>query len=367
MEHLILLGLISSFCFVQMMHTQISPIIILIILMGQLIVYFYLEIKKDASYYFIGQSFLTVGMIVGSLVIHPSIGFISVYLLVRHYKGYKAKSVPIVLVLMSLYSWYSQGILQNEEVWIGIATIIFFVIQMQRGKEQLKVSERCNSELRESLNMTKHKLESLSKYNVQIEYATKISERNQIAQRLHDQLGHTLAGNIMRLEVAKLLIDKDSEQSKQVVADVTDSLRIGMDNIRTILKELKPQQSEVGLHTLKQMLTELQNQTGIQTQIYYEGNIAEINIVRWQVITENLIETLTNVQKHSCADQFIVRIYQFNKVLKVQFKDNGLVQGDLRKSLGLRGIEERTIGSGGRVIYQMEDGFETLMIWEGKN
>ena len=51
-------------------------------------------------------------------------------------------------------------------------------------------------------------------YKNQIIYTSQLQERNNIAQEIHDKLGHSISGSLMQLEAAKLIMDKDSNQSK---------------------------------------------------------------------------------------------------------------------------------------------------------
>ena len=45
-------------------------------------------------------------------------------------------------------------------------------------------------------------------YNKQIIYTSQLQERNNIAQEIHDKLGHSISGSLMQLEAAKLIMDK---------------------------------------------------------------------------------------------------------------------------------------------------------------
>lgn len=51
----------------------------------------------------------------------------------------------------------------------------------------------------------------------------------------------------------------------------------------------------------------------------------------------------------------------------MEVKDNGTVPQVLHKGLGLRGMEERVIESGGNIRYNMNEGFSIIMIWVGKD
>jgi signal transduction histidine kinase len=94
----------------------------------------------------------------------------------------------------------------------------------------------------------------------------------------------------------------------------------------------------------------------------------------WACICENMTEALTNMLKHSNADLFRVEIANKNKLLRVEFSDNGKQRhartggteiGASEKAvqgIGLAGIEERCALCYGRCFFEKrEDGFHITM------
>ncbi|MGL6175031.1 MAG: sensor histidine kinase, partial [Cellulosilyticaceae bacterium] len=207
------------------------------------------------------------------------------------------------------------------------------------------------------------RIEEIAKEKSQIEYLTKVNERNLLAQRLHDKIGHTLAGNIMQLEVVKIIFKQDIDKAVEMVGQITDQLRAGMDDIRLTLRELKPEQSEVGIQQIKSILKDVESRHEIKTYLNYEGDLENIGINRWKIIEDNLQEVVTNFLKYSEGDQMSVSIQNLNQVIRVSFEDNGKVQGPIKKGLGIKGIEERMVMNNGRMVLNTDKGFQIILIF----
>jgi signal transduction histidine kinase len=60
----------------------------------------------------------------------------------------------------------------------------------------------------------------------------KFQERDSIAQKLHDSLGHTITGSIMQLEAAELLFDDEPKRAKEIMLRVSGTLKDGLAAIR---------------------------------------------------------------------------------------------------------------------------------------
>ena len=206
------------------------------------------------------------------------------------------------------------------------------------------------------------KIIELEKYLEQNNIMTSLKERNFIAQKLHDHLGHRITSSLMQLEVTKEMIGKDDEMSRRYLVNAMDNLKEGMDEIRNFLSSVKPRQAVVGIETIKEMLMKFQYASGIETLFLCEGDISSIKIGQLSIVEENIKEALTNAAKYSNATKINVSIYIYNKFYRVEVRDNGCGSKDLIKGLGLRGIEERLEVINGRVEYYNDDGFVVSMV-----
>ena len=150
---------------------------------------------------------------------------------------------------------------------------------------------------------------------------------------------------------------------KRGIDKAVGNLREGVDDIRAALREERPVRSELGLNEIHTLLEQFEVNHNIKTNLYQTGNADFIGVDIWQCIHENLKECLTNILKHSNATEFKLSIHVLNKVVKVEFRDNGksaslqssIMGTKYEKGLGLEAIEERTIKCGGRCFFEKTD------------
>ena len=184
-----------------------------------------------------------------------------------------------------------------------------------------------------------------------MEHAARLHERNRLAVRIHDDVGHGISGSIILLEGAMLSLEKQPEKSKEAMAVAVENLRESVDHIRATLKEERTKRSEVGLAQIAAELSRFQaDYPGIETRLETEGELGEITPSIWICVHENLTEALTNLLKHANATMFTVSISVRNKLTKVQFKDNGK-SGEFKIGMGLSAMEERCALCRGRCFF----------------
>ena len=104
-------------------------------------------------------------------------------------------------------------------------------------------------------------------------------------------------------------------------------------------------------------LLKFEYSTGIKTTSNIQGDTNKLTLKLWMVIQDNLNEALTNAAKYSMANEICLSIFIYNKITRIEFRDDGNGYNNLNKGLGLRGIEERVQGLGGRVEYYNDEGF----------
>lgn len=265
--------------------------------------------------------------------------------------------INIGVISLFLKNFYEVGNL----IMIPIFTYSLLHIKHTYLNQILILKKEKNQAAEKNLKVSK-KLEVLEKHSSQIEYLTSLRERNNISQKLHDKIGHTIAGSLIQLEAINLMIEKSPNEANNMIKNVIFSLREGMDDIRLTLKDIKPKKMEVGINRIKFILNEFTKKTKIETFLVFKGNIEAIEYHVLEAIINNLEESLTNVIKHSNATSFTVSIEVMNKAIRVEFKDNGSVIKEIERGLGIKGIEERTSTINGKVTFRTEGGFTTNMI-----
>ncbi len=229
---------------------------------------------------------------------------------------------------------------------------------------------KCHQAMEEQRLMIK-KLEERLKDNRQymktLQDTAALEERNRLATRLHDKVGHGISGSIIMLEASMLLLDLDKEKAREGINRAVLNLREGVDDIRAALREERPVTQKLGMNEIQKMLEEFQINHDKKTRLAVNGDMERIEPEVLVCIYDNAKECLTNLLKHSDATLFELKITRKNKVTAVEYKDNGSKRIDantLVRGLGLQAMEERTIKAGGRFfIADQEFGFKITNIF----
>ncbi|MDR3036882.1 MAG: histidine kinase [Coriobacteriales bacterium] len=157
-----------------------------------------------------------------------------------------------------------------------------------------------------------------------IEQQGRLAERNRFAARIHDKVGHGITGSVLMLEAAQLQLASDPQAARASIACATDNLRESVDDIRRELREERSADTPASRASIAAALAEFSNRhASITTELQTEGALDTIPQSIWVCIHESLLETLTNVLKHTTASHFRVFISHINRLVYVEFGDTG--------------------------------------------
>lgn len=250
----------------------------------------------------------------------------------------------------------------------SILYIIFAIIinaylsQIKNYENSINDLRSANKDVRKRTYNIEEKLVSFDKYLEQSNIVSGLKERNLVAQQVHDKLGHRITGAIMQLEVAKETLDINIDVSRKYLTDAITNLREGMDEIRVVLKHIKPKEKIIGIEDIKETILKFKFNTRIKTILNIKGDIEKLSLGEMVVIQENIKEALTNASRYSNADEVRINIFVFNKFARIEVRDNGLGCKVIKKSLGLIGMEKRLIDIGGNLECFNDNGFVVNMI-----
>ena len=158
-----------------------------------------------------------------------------------------------------------------------------------------------NEKLKEKNEALRGRLDMGVEYENQLKYLTQMEERNSLAQKIHDKVGHTIAGSLIQLEAAFLMLDKDQNMAREMLSNVVNHLKDGIESIRSTLRNIKPAPEQLGINRLKAMLDEFSVNNAIRTSLNYNGGLEPIIHTQWKIIMDNTREALTNTSKYGAA------------------------------------------------------------------
>lgn len=178
-------------------------------------------------------------------------------------------------------------------------------------------------------------------------------ERSMIAADIHDGVLQQLGATAIRLELAQSRVEQqDFSAAKEIIADGAKEIRSCARELRSLLMELRPQVlddnglnaalGELGRHL---EVTKVVVQSDVPEDIGSEFAITIFRIVQ---------EALTNIEKHSQAENATVHVALESGVIRIDVVDDGVgFEGALSgpssegSHLGLLGMRERAQMFGG--------------------
>ncbi len=227
---------------------------------------------------------------------------------------------------------------------------------------QMASTAIANVQLFEQVNANRDRLESLSRRLVDVQEG----ERRHIARELHDEVGQTLTGLKLLLEIAK------NSPTETVKDHLTHTLAL-VEQIAAQIHDLSlnlrpPMLDDLGLlPALLGLFDHYTAQTGVEVIPEHRGLknqrfTTEIETAAYRIVQE----ALTNVARHAGVDRVVVRLWVIQNILGVQIEDRG-VGFELesafasRASSGLSGMRERVTLLGGQFEVESKAGVGTTL------
>ena len=215
-----------------------------------------------------------------------------------------------------------------------------------------------------ALNITTGQLRYLSSQLMEAEE----KERKRIAQELHDEVGQALTGIKFAIDNAgNLVAGGRVEEARQALEHVVQLIRNAIEEARRISVSLRPAMiDQLGIiATISWYCREYQKiYSSISVRQHIGAEEKDIPDHLKIIIYRILQETLTNVAKHSTAEQISVTLQRRDRKLMLDVQDNG--QGFDRQAIqtvagehhgfGLLSLKERVELSGGEFRLQSAKG-----------
>ncbi len=191
--------------------------------------------------------------------------------------------------------------------------------------------------------------------------------RTKLARDLHDGPTQSISAIAMRLNFARLLLDRNPQKVKEELFKLENLARRTTKEIRTMLFTLRPVVLETqGLKAaVEQLIAKLKETGDLPVILEIEEDLEEkldtnIKAVAW-FITE---EALNNAKKYAQADHIWVRMYTRDNYFIAEIEDDGkgfdleatLATYDQRGSFGLLNLQERADLVNGRTTIKSAPG-----------
>ncbi|MDP9107717.1 MAG: sensor histidine kinase [Pseudomonadota bacterium] len=182
----------------------------------------------------------------------------------------------------------------------------------------------------------------------EVEYLSKIAERERIARDMHDVLGHSLSVVVLKSELAQRLLATDPVRAAQELHDIEHAARQALAQVRETISGYRSAGWPAELMQARKLLT--------QAGIAFELDRASTSItVPLPAELENVLslalrEAVTNILRHAGATRCRVALHCERTEWRCQIDDDGVGLSTLRPGSGLTGMRERVEGLGGQLL-----------------
>lgn len=167
---------------------------------------------------------------------------------------------------------------------------------------------------------------------------TSAAELRRIERDLHDGAQARLVAMGMDLGTIEMLVDKDPEKAKQLVAQARRSSADALDELRDLVRGIHPPVlAERGLGDAVRALA-LRLPVAAEVNVELPGRAeAPVESAAYFAVSE----VLTNAVKHADADRIWIDLHHREGRLRVTVTDNGRGGAVIGTGSGLAGIERR--------------------------
>jgi PAS domain S-box-containing protein len=234
-------------------------------------------------------------------------------------------------------------------------------IQLEAVIKELEseILERRRTE--EKLQRYTERLQVLSNRLIEVQEA----ERRYIAQELHDEIGQSLTGIKLALD---MMIKLPTDNMEPCLNEVQKMIQELLRRVRSISLDLRPSMlDDLGLlPTLLWHFDRFTTQTNIRVKFRHDGLNTrfrpEVETAAYRIAQE----ALTNVARHACISEVDVLFKADREKLFIHIEDKGVgfdyssakVSGN---SAGLKGMNERLSMLGGRMTVDSSPGYGTKL------
>ena len=255
-------------------------------------------------------------------------------LLIYHFGVRSFNSLHVRTFLLAQFLVVGQLLIFQEvevEFLVYLLGILTFIDLMTFGLVRIRVVEDLK--------------EAQAKQNAQINLLLAENERSRIGQDLHDSLGHTFAMLSVKTDLALQLFQMEAyPQVEKELKEIHQISKDSMNEVRTIVENLKSRTLTSELETVKKML----EIAGIEVEIDNQLDTASLTQELESTASMILLELVTNIIKHAKASKVYLKLERTEKELILTVRDDGCgfasISGD-----DLHTVQDRVLPFSGEV------------------
>ena len=179
--------------------------------------------------------------------------------------------------------------------------------------------------------------------HARIGHLATLTERERISRDLHDLLGQTLTGIVVRSQLAQRLTRTDPAAGAAEMAEVERAARAALTEVRATVAGWRHVVLDEELDVSREALAA----AGVELAVARDPELA-LTPSTETALALALREAVTNVVRHAHAGRCTVALRRAGETVLLEISDDG-VGGDAGEGTGLTGMRERIAALGGDV------------------
>ena len=338
-----------------------------------LLLFLLIVIVAQLDYYSIQYpwAILAQGMAVLAFCYFTGNIFISLMLLLCFEISFRFSSLHAI-ILQGMISIVVIVLGIKQQQWWSIPVMVFgnvlfyygahLVLKLNEQENLLKEQENQLFEQKKELQQAQYTMGTMKElYTLQ--------ERNRISREIHDSVGHSLSTIIIQLGAISKLSEENSPQVSQMSAQLREFAVKGLQEVRTVVHDLKPEQLTKQQLTvaLEEFIYETKQHSGVE--FIFRQNKPTFQLTKEQELTifRGVQEATTNAIRHGKATKItLLMMYSANELI-VTIMDNGVGSSAISLEGGLKALEERLHEQQAQLeIKNTEQGFTVQMKLKGE-
>jgi two-component system sensor histidine kinase DegS len=150
-------------------------------------------------------------------------------------------------------------------------------------------------------------------------------ERKRVAREIHDGPAQLIANLVIKTELCEKLIDIDKKKAKEELGSLKGFLRSSLSDVRKIIYDLRPMSlDDLGLvPTLQRYISNYIEENSILVDFQVLGEPKPLKPVVELAAFRIVQEALTNIKRHSGAENAGIRVEFTNEQVNLLISDDG--------------------------------------------
>jgi signal transduction histidine kinase len=229
----------------------------------------------------------------------------------------------------------------------------------------LYIWERQRTELQDEVNVLHQRIHGMTQneehllrdqYNV--ERLSRLTERQRIAEILHDNLGHELTAAHVTLKASGALLDQgNNDNARLLLQKAQQRLGAALGQLRKAVQQIEPNDD----FDLKR-ITILVHSFTFPVQFNSSGNFTDIPVAIHQLLYVSMQEALTNIMKHATPNAVVVHLERTPAIIRVILENDGLDRTQpMHVGNGLRYMRKRIEAINGSLSIQHDKTFRLII------